>query len=397
MIKKYLLLILICLLWLAACNVSVPPLPTAVPLAYVPTVPPPTATSFLPPTLDLNAIQPTQAPTAVSTPRPTLTPTPVNTVLNVTEPKEGAVLMMGSEVEARGLLQKEADQTIWVDLVSANGRLLTTVPGTIGDIGWEANFTVPIFVSGAAYLQASVRDAAGEVVALNELKVTIVPDTENSDKYLVMFRPIEGDRAVENFNVFFDGRVFHPTNSTVRVSIWADNCQTQVTQQSFVLGAATGYIYWQAFAIPPRDSAGPGCAVATTGEPGEADWREAVIPITIYPRDDPEAKGIVIGNPPEGREVTAGEEILLYGTALNVSEGTVRVSLLLVENGQIVFDGQINTDFWGYWELPILLPFDVEGPAEITAFNEPEDQNDYAEYKTHIIIEPAPTPTPFAP
>ena len=351
----------------------------------------PTATSVLPPTLDLTAIAPTTAPTTVPTVRPTFTPTPVHPVVNITVPNESTELLMGSSFEARGLIQIGEGQTVWLDLLSINGRLLNTVSGILGDIGWEATMTVPQFVSGAALLRASIRDEADAVVAQNQVSVTIVPDVENADRFLLLLRPQSGERAVAGFNMFFDGRVLRAAEGLITISVWTEDCQTRVTRQSFRLGPTARPVYWQGFAIPPHDVAGEACAVAHFGEPGAEDWREAVVPITIHPTDDPEAKGVVIGNPPPEATIVAGEELLLYGSAFNVSEGAIRMSIVL-ENGFILFDGEVSTDYWGYWEQPILFPVDVEGTAEITVFTEPDDANDYAEAKTTILVEAAPPP-----
>ena len=372
---------------------TTPALPTLAPVAALPTEIPPTATSVLPPTIDLTAIVPTNVPTIAPTRRPTLTPTPVEALLNITEPKKDDNLLMGSTVEARGLIQIDEGQTIGVDLISANGRLLRSVPGTVGDVGWEASFAVPEFVSGSAVLQASIYNEAHEIMAQNRVPVNLLPDIENADRYLLLLRPQVEEQAVGGFNLFFDGRVLRPTNSLITISIWTEGCQTQVSKQSFTLGQSVRDIYWQGFTVPPHDTAGAACAVAHIGEPGEEDWREAVVPITIYAADEAEAKGVTIGNPPAEAILTAGNELSLYGTALNVSEGPVHVNIVM-ESGFILFDSGIPTDFWGYWQESILIPPDVFGAAEISVFTESDDPDAYAETKTTIVIEPAPTPTP---
>ena len=391
--KKVLVFVTFCLLYLTACNSPTPILPTVVPVATIPADLLPTPTSPLPPTIDLTAIVPTSVPTVVPTLRPTLTPTPVEALLNITEPKADDELLMGSLVEARGLIQIDEGQTIGVDLLSANGRLLSSVPGTVGDVGWEATLDVPEFVSGSAVLQATIRDEAGNTVAQNQVRVNLMPDTENADRYLLLLRPQVDEQAVGGFNIFFDGRVLRPTNSLITVSIWTENCQTQASRQSFTLGQSVRAIYWQGFAIPPHDAVGAACAVAHIGEPGEEDWREAVAPITIYATDEAEAKGVTIGNPPPEASLFAGDTLLVNGTALNVSEGSVHINIVM-ENGFILFDGSVDTDFWGYWQQELLIPPDVVGAATVTVFTEPDNPDDYAEANTTITVEPAPTPTP---
>jgi hypothetical protein len=133
------------------------------------------------------------------------------------------------------------------------------------------------------------------------------------------------------------------------------------------------------------------CAVASFGEPGAENWREAQVPIELLPQDSADARGVVIGNPRTGAEVYAGAEILLYGTAYNVTDGPVLVNVLM-ENGRIVGQTETTTDFWGYWEARILLPFDVLGLADITV-TAGEDET-LAETVLRVNVLPAPTPTP---
>jgi hypothetical protein len=314
----------------------------------------------------------------------------VPALITITSPESNADIVLGSAIVVRGVGQREASQTVWLALVTLNGRLLLETQATTSDTGWEAGFTVPVFVSGTAVLQASIRSESGEVAALHSAPINLVLDTASSDRYLALFHPLQDETAVSGFNLFFDGRVQRPVNNTVTVSVWTEQCQNQVARQSFIL---RGSGYWQGFLIVPRDVSGPACAVAHFGVPGEESWRETLIPINILPTDDEAAKGIRIGNPPSGSTFTAGQELFLYGTALNVVVGEVQVSILL-ENGRIVSQSSTLTDYWGYWELSIFLPADVEGPAEITVSSGTADESDYTETKTRITIEPAPTPTP---
>lgn len=363
-------------------------IPTRIPEALLPTEPPATATR-LPPTRDLVTPTFTPAPpTATPTPRPTITPTPVEAIINITSPDEEADIVTGSDIIVRGLAQLDPAQTVWLELLAINGRLLATVQASVGEVGWQTGFTVPHQVSGDAILRASISDADGNVLAANEVPVNIVLNTETSDRYLALFRPLSHEKGVAGFNIFFDGRTQSPVNNTITVSIWVDECQTRAARQSFVL---RGSGYWQGFVVIPPDVSGPGCAIAHFGEAGEETWREAQVAIDILPDDDSEANVVRIGNPPPNSEVTAGEELLLYGTA-SVVEGEVHVTILL-EDGRALADNITFTDFWGYWELPVILPFDVEGPARITAAIGSEEDGNVVETETTITIQPAPTPS----
>lgn len=378
---------LLCL-WLAACAQEPPAIPTLAVVAAVPTF---TATPSvsLPPTTDLSAPTVTPVPTAVPATRPpTVTPTPIRPLINVSVPEANAQIVLGSDIVVRGLVQMDASHTVWVDLISENGRVLTGTQGIRSDVGWEAGLTVPIAVSGAAVLQASVRNG-DELLATDEVPVNLVLDTAVTDRYLALFHPVRDETAVAGFLLFFDGRAQRPVNNAVTISVWTDECQNRVAQFTVTL---SGSGYWQASLGVPRNVSGPACAIAAFGTPGEETYREAQAPILIYAPGDSEARGIRIANPPAGSSVTAGEELFLSGTALNAAERPVQVTILM-ENGRVVSENVTSTDLYGYWEMSVLLPFDVEGTAEVTVSAGAPGDSYYAEAKILINILPAPPPT----
>ena len=127
------------------------------------------------------------------------------------------------------------------------------------------------------------------------------------------------------------------------------------------------------------------------GQPGSEEWREAQIPIEVLAKNDEAAKGVVVASPRAEAEIFAGEELLLFGTAYNVTDGPVTVDVVM-ENGRIVGQTTTQTDYWGYWEATLLLPFDVLGLAEITV-TAGEDET-LSETTQVINVLPAPTPTP---
>ena len=388
--KQTAFILVLSLLWLIGCG-GTAVLPTEVPLAQLPTAAPPTSTP-LPATIDLTAVYLAQNPTAIpTTPAPVPTATPVDAIINITDPDEGDVLRMGSTAIINGLVEKEETDQIWLTLRSANGRLLAEQPGILNEIGWRTDLPIPIFVSGSAELVATIRTQDGTPINEYRRQVTLEPDPATSDRYLRLYRPIVEDIGVSGFNVFFDGDILFPANNTVSLSIYGDNCQTRIARQNFVLGSSSRPFYWQGFVIAPRDYAGPACAVASFGDPGAENWREAVVPIIILPVDDPNAAGIRIGNPPPDSEFTAGEEIFVYGTAYNISAGELSMSLLM-ENGRIVEQKTITTDFWGYFQDSINLPIDVEGLGQIIVETGPDDT--FADDIRLIRVNPPPTPTP---
>lgn len=377
---------------LAACASEPPPVPTQLPVAALPTA---TATP-LPPTRDLSQPQLTPLPT-VPTPTlpPTATPTPVDVWIRVNVPEEGASLVMGSDVLVRGLVQRETAHTVWLSLFSATGRLLAETQARTGESSWEAGFSVPQSVSGTAFLEAAVRDAAGELLATHRTRVELALDAATSDRFLVLMQPMVGETAVSGFNILFDGRVLRPANNTIFVEIWAD-CAERIAQQSFVMGRSNTSFVWQGFVVVPKDFAGPACAVARAGEAGDENWREAQRLITVLPQDDPEARGVRLGSPTANVNVAAGGTLLLYGTALNVSEGPVQVTVVL-DNGRTISQAATTSDYWGYWEVNISLPSDIEGAAQVTITAGEADANNQAETTMLITINPAPTPTAVPP
>ena len=374
---------------LTACNDAPAPLPTQLPVAALPTA----SATPLPPTRDLSQSPLTPLPTVPSpTPPPTATPTPVDVWVRIAVPEEGASVVMGSDVIVRGLVQRAADHTVWLSLYSATGRLLAETQAGTGENSWEAGFTVPQSVSGTAFLEAAVRDAAGEPLATGRTRIELALDAATSDRFLVLMQPLVDETAVAGFNILFDGRVLLPANNTITVEIWA-NCAERVAQQSFIMGRSSTSFPWQGFVVVPEDLTGPACAVARAGEPGADNWREAQRLITVLPQDDPEARGVRLGSPTENVNIAAGDSLLLYGTALNVSEGPVAVSVVL-DNGRTISQAATTSDYWGYWEVSVNLPGDVVGSAQVTiTVGDPEDDN-YAETTTLITINPAPTPTP---
>lgn len=382
------ILLITAVLMLTACGPQ--PLPTQIPAAQLPQ---PSPTSHLPPTLDISQqnIVETVTPAPTLTPKPTRTPTPITTSINVSFPLANELLTLGEEVTVGGLVVKEPEQIISVSLVTSNGRVLAQVPGTETNQGWTANFVLPPQVSGLAYLRATLLDTSGNILAEHNSPVLLTLSPNATGRYLELYRPVVDDTAVGGYTMFFDGTVSQPVNNFVTVSIWANDCQEQVARQGFQLGSSTKPFYWSGFVVVPEDLVGPACAVAYFGQPGSEERREAQIPIEILAKNDANAKGVIVGSPRPDEEVVAGEELSLFGTAYNVTTGPVTVSIIM-ENGRIVGQTTVETDYWGYWEASILLPFDLLGLAEITV-TAGEDET-LSETTTIINVLPAPTPTP---
>lgn len=373
--------------WISACAAGPEQiLPTTVAPAEVPPVN--TPIPDLPPTQDLSTRE-TRQPTPTrptSTPRPTATP--VTPIISITSPRSGADLLLGSDIQIRGLLERRPGQRVLVGLLSATGEQLAVSEAVVEDNAWRASLRVPESVTGIGRVEAAIFDG-DEVVARASLAVNLVLDAEQTGTYLVLSRPGSGDIAVADHNLFFDGNLQRFGGGFLRISVWSDNCSIKAAEHGFSMRSSS---YWQGFVVLPRDiTPGPGCAVASVGMPGDEFYRAAQIPIMILAKDDPAATGVTIAGPRADQTVLSGETILIYGTAYNPPEGQVNLSVLL-DNGRIITEGFIEADDWGYWEQSIVLPFDVEGQAAITAsLGDPNDPLSSAEIL--VNIDPGPTPT----
>lgn len=379
------------LLALMACRSSeTPAMPTLVPTAQLPNQS--GSTLNLPPTSDLS-----QRNTPVATPtRPTATPrptgTPVTPIISITAPETGAEIILGSEIRVGGLLQIRPGQRVVAALVSATGYQLALSDGVVEENGWRATLLVPENVTGLGQVQAAILDPDGSVAAISARDVKLALDTTRTTSYLVISRPGLGDIAVADHNLFFDGTLQRYGGGFLRLSIWTEDCQTKVAEHGFSM---RGSSYWQGFVVIPRDVLGPACAIASIGTPGDPNWREAQVPITIMAKGDEEAVGVLIASPLNGQTVLSGETILIYGTAYNAPDGEIFLSVLL-NNGRIITETIIEPDTWGYWEQSIVLPFDVSGQAIITAgLGDPADPL----VSTNVVVEidQGPTPTPGLP
>ena len=394
MMKKNLILLIASFvaLLLVGCGQSAQAVPTVASVAQLPTV---TGTP-LPATIDINATRDaemTVADTPDVTRPPTATPTPIDPRINITNPRSNELVFLGELLTVSGLMENEPEQTVAVTLQTSNGRILAQQPAEITDLGWQTEFTVPPNVSGPATLLVTLQDADQGVVAFHDIRVNLeLGNLDAQERYLVLNRPEYEETAVGGFNLIFDGEVLRPSGNVVTISVWANECQDRVAQQSFTMGSSSKPFYWQGFVVVPKDLVGPACAVASFGEVGSDNWREAQVPIEVLPKEDINARGITLGGPAPESEVFAGEEVLFYGSAMNVAAGPVSLSVLM-ENGRIVGGGESETDYWGYWEIPVFLPADVVGLAEITVAAGEGDT--YAEEVFIINVLPAPTPTPI--
>ena len=280
-------------------------------------------------------------------------------------------------------MQIGAGQTLSLTLVSATGHTLDEVVADVNDVNsWQASLTAPSAVSGKAELRAAVVDPDGAIAAVDVLPVMLQVDPAGSDRYLILYRPFQGEEAVAGYNIFFDGVAQQPVNNLVTISLWSDGCQNQVAKQSFRL---QGSGYWQGFVVAPANTSGLLCAVAHFGEPGDEEWRESQVQVKALAPDDDAAFNVVIGNPPPERALTPGNKLLLYGTAYNAPDREILISILL-ENGRLLTEGVAAVDIFGYWELELFIPADASGPAQIEASFGERGTDDFVQSKIPVTI-----------
>jgi hypothetical protein len=125
--------------------------------------------------------------------------------------------------------------------------------------------------------------------------------------------------------------------------------------------------------------------VAHFGTPGEDNWRETQVFLDVLPADDPTALDVHIGNPPPDSLLFPGEPLLLYGTAYNAPDQIVTVSILL-ENGRLLTEGVAQVNDFGYWELELYIPEEIEGLAQIEAIVGQPDSEEFGRHETMVHI-----------
>ena len=345
--------------------------PTAIPTAALPVATNAIAASALPPTRDIVSSPTPLPPTPTAVTPPTPTPTPVVApILSLTTPASGETLYVGQSTEASGFVHGSPEMTVKVGLTSATGYSLLTTDATIDTNSWRATLDVPLFVTGAGLLQVALLANDGTVLARDSAPVTLGVDPEEAESFMALSRPARGDMVVAGHYLFFDGRLQAAAGGRVTIALLMDSCQNEVAAYTFSL---RGSSYWQAYIIPPRDLSGAGCAVAYVGSPGEEGWRAAQVPVDVLARNDPEAVGVMIANPANGRRLTGGDTVTINGVAYNAPGGEVQVAVMLA-NGQIIAESAAQAGASGFWELDVTLPVDVEGEATITAsIGDPDD------------------------
>lgn len=363
------LILFLVLLGSVACSQSA--LPTPVPTAAVPgAAAPATATpegiEGLPATRDLaTATSPPPTPTSsIPTSIPTATSTPVIApILSIGSPAEGARLPLGGDVIVSGFSHSLPGMILQVGLVSETGLTIASTTAELDAGGWQGTLSIPATVYGSAELQAVLLDAGGGLLASDSIPVFIELAEPRPESYLTLIRPPAGMVAAAGHAFYADGNLRSDSGGAMRFSVLVNDCQEEVAHYAFTLRGST---YWQAYVILPEEAQGPACAVVTKDQPGSEGWLAAQVPITIFPRGDERGVSVAIANPAEGQRIAGGQTITINGVAYNAPDDQVHLTVALA-NGRMLTDTALPTDRFGYWELELSLPPDVDGQAQIHA------------------------------
>lgn len=348
------------LLLLAACTEpaqepasTVQPSPeaaTETPVTLATGTPAPTAT--LPPTATVRPTATPEPPTPTpEPPTPTaIAPTATATVavpsstepVTIVAPAAGGAADVGSVLATSGSAPRDSD-LVSVSLEAAGLVLAEASVAPDADGQWRATLQVPENVSG----DALVRAAAGGQVAEQPVRL-LRPNA--APPFITLVHPDSEWRAVSGRALFFQGRVQRPPGGIVRIAVLIDGCREAAAEQAFDTG--DGGRYW-GFLVIPAGVSGPACAVASFGEPGEEPWQAASAMLDVLPPDDPEARGLFLGNFPDD-DVPRGQPVTVFGAAYNAPNRQVQVGLEV--NGRRVAEETALADSFGYWEVDLTLP-----------------------------------------
>ena len=388
----FFVLVSLSLLWLAACGGSPTPEPdpTDTAVAQVPdptevaTDEPPVAT----PTAEMvptepapteEALFPTPDVTATSTTTPTVA-LPDYTV-TILEPAPATTLLAGREVVFRGeVLPPTTDPislTLTIGSFTAVSAQITPADNGI----WELTTTLADAASGPGSLTAALGDLAQAQQAN-----PIAFDSSTDEPYISLVTPVEGETAVAGYAFFMQGDSNNLIDDTFTIGVLVDGCTNFIAAQKISLTSGPWYGY---VILPPNVEPGPACAAAYTGEYGEGNWREAVIPIQLRAYDDPQASLLNLGNLGEITFVV-GEDTNLFGVAANVPEGVVDIMLELHSvggSGVLVTSGKAFADQFGFWSIDLDVPDDAPAGAALLTISTGEGDN-YQEIRLSVTISP---------
>lgn len=389
----FFVLVSLSLLLLVACGGAPTPAPEPTNTAVAEIISPTETATGEPPTATPPVeIIPTEAePTEEALfPTPEVTETPAATpteaapeyVLTILEPAPAATLLAGREVTFRGEIQPPISEPILLTLTIGSFTAVSSQITPNGDNGsWELTTTLAESASGPGLLTAALGDMAQAQQAN-----AVVFDNATDQPYISLTKPVEGETAVGGYTFFMQGDSRNLIEDAFTIGVLVDGCTNFIAAQKISLSGGP----WYGFVILPQNAtAGPACVVAYTGEYGQGDWREAIIPIQLRAYDDLEAVLLDLGNLGELR-FNVGQATNLFGVVAHVPGGAVDI---MVEqdsvggNGRLIASGKAFADQFGFWSIDLAIPDDApRGPALLTIFAG-EGEN-YQEIRIPVAISP---------
>ncbi len=334
-----------------AVTTRTPPTATA---TAVPTEPPPT------PTATHTAVPtPTPVATATHTPAPTDTAVSSATTITIVQPAAAAEITVGQEVIIAGRAVPPPMQPLTIRMTVVGGVEIvyeTAVPDNDGN--WSVTAVLSPTITGPAELSAQL-DGTETSTAV---PITLLPQTGVDKSFITLNRPMTGDTAVAGYTLLFDGRVNNPVNETVTITVLDQACTAIAANQSFAVSGGN----WIGYTIISSQAApGPGCAIAATGAPDQADRREVRIPLTILAAEDEEAILLQLGNSGD-ISFQAGQNTYLFGIAINAPEREVSLRLEADDPARpsgLITSATAYANQYGFWEIDLEIPDDAAGEA----------------------------------
>lgn len=394
--NKFFLFFGLSLLWLVACGGSptpAPPVPTDTAVSQIiatetATDEPDTAVSATP--TDEPVVEkatPTDEalfPTPEVTPTATLTATPEmpEYSITITEPAASSTLIVGRDVTFRGEVQPPTTNPVTVTLQIGSFTAVSAQLNPDASNGnWELSTTLANNVTGSGQLTATLGD-----LAQTQQPIQLAFDNTTEEPYIALTRPVQGETAVAGYAFFFEGDSNNLLDDSFTIGLLVDDCTNFIAAQKISLTSGP----WYGFVILPQNAAaGEACAVAYTGEYGDGNWREALVPIQLRAFDDPQATVLSLVN---ARELTfqAGTTTNLFGVAVNVPDQAVDIVVVLdsaSSGSQLVASGKAFADRFGIWSIDLMLPADTPSGSGLLTISSGEDDT-YQEIRQPVTISP---------
>lgn len=299
----------------------------------------PTAESTEAPTREATAAPDEEPETFALAPLAQAWPVGEAAVVEGTSPKPGEIITVVLHAGPHRLAEGEA-------VVDDDGR-------------WRAELDVPHNVQGTAYMLAVSQDG--------QLRENIWLAPGGADPRgieIVPIQPAPNQKAITGTSLFFSGDVTNVVGRKVNVGFLINNCSEYVAQQEVTLGGDSAF--WNGVLILPRVLEDErGCASIITGNPQSGHWRQVLIPMEVVPLDLEGGEPLfVIGNRPD-KPLKAGATVTLYGTAVRLPDPTIQIKVVSDEAPNVNVETTTFVNDFGYWEITLLLPPELVGPATV--------------------------------